>query len=386
MTIKDLKNLCPYCKSNDISKIAVINGKNRYICNNKDCTEKTEKDRNKTFYIDNDSNDSKSKDMLDTNEFKKICPYCKSNDISKIAVINGKNRYICNNKDCTEKTEKDRNKTFYIDNDSNDSKSKDMLDTNEFKKICPYCKSNDISKIAVINGKNRYICNNKDCTEKTEKDRNKTFYLEKKVKVECPICRSTRVHKNGFGKNNNIRYRCKDCEKTEKEKPKENRKPYWFYENDIKQKVKLKEESKESIEIIGGINEETKEEKFGSEYLKNLELKEKSINSDNKDKHENEPFFQDTYMKPEEFNKEENKLKRRFKEQLKSIKDKYNVKAVNEEYEPGDSPELVQARKECIDCRDKYENDYESLKRQLYNSFKELENKLKNKEEKFMFW
>lgn len=97
----------------------------------------------------------------------------------------------------------------------------------------------------------------------------------------------------------------------------------------------------------------------------------------------------------EEFNNEENKLITRYKEQLKSIKEKYSLKKVPDEYEPGDSPELIKARSECKNCRVQYKEDYDNLKKQFFNSYndietknKELENKLKNKdnEEEYITW
>ena len=87
----------------------------------------------------------------------------------------------------------------------------------------------------------------------------------------------------------------------------------------------------------------------------------------------------------EEFDQQERKLKKNFNEQIKAIKTKHNVRYVSENYMPGDSPEENAARIEAVESRDKYIDDYENLKKQLYNSFNELEQKveeIKKKEEK----
>lgn len=80
------------------------------------------------------------------------------------------------------------------------------------KTECPYCKTDNITKIANINGQDRYKCNNIDCTVKTENGNNKTFYVGQKGKMRCPYCDSISAR---IGKiNGKQRFQCKECKKT----------------------------------------------------------------------------------------------------------------------------------------------------------------------------
>lgn len=87
------------------------------------------------------------------------------------------------------------------------------------KTECPYCKTDNITKIANINGQDRYRCNNINCIVKTESGNNKTFYIGQKGKMRCPRCDSIAAR---IGKiNRKQRFQCKECKKTFFEKVEE---------------------------------------------------------------------------------------------------------------------------------------------------------------------
>ena len=101
-------------------------------------------------------------------------------------------------------------------------------------------------------------------------------------------------------------------------------------------------------------------------------------------------------MTPEEFDNARHKLEDDAIDEIKKIKARYKVTALSEEFEPGDSQEIINTRKECSECKNKfsenliqlkdkfsknYHNTINNYKTELDKQKQELD-KLKNKEKK----
>lgn len=90
-------------------------------------------------------------------------------------------------------------------------------------------------------------------------------------------------------------------------------------------------------------------------------------------------------MRPEEFEREENRLQSVYKEKLNVIRKRYNIPKnldLQGDNEPNESPEIFDARKECKNCKKEYFENRDKIKKELIDTFNNQEIKIKELEEK----